>query len=231
MTIELVGVDADDTLWHSEIHFELTQQRVRELVAPWTAATDFDERLLAVERRNLRFFGYGVKGFALSTIETVIEVTDGRIPAAEIHRIIGYAKDQLDHPIELLDGVAEGLDALARRYRLVLITKGDLFHQESKVAASGLGELFEGVEVVAEKDQQTYQRILARYGVAPENFVMVGNSVRSDIVPALQIGGFGIHVPYQITWAHEVVDLPDDLAHGMVSLASFAEVGPAIDRL
>ena len=230
MTIELVGVDADDTLWHSEVHFELTQNRVRELVAPWVEGVDFDERLLAVERRNLRLFGYGIKGFALSTIETVIEVTEGRIPTAEIHRIIGYAKEQLDHPIELLDGVAGGLEALAH-YRLVLITKGDLFHQESKVAASGLGDLFEGVEVVAEKDVQTYKRLLDRYGVPADRFVMVGNSVRSDILPALELGGSGVHVPYQITWEHEVVDLPEAMAHRVVRLETFADVPAAVGGL
>jgi putative hydrolase of the HAD superfamily len=231
VAIELLGVDADDTLWHSEVHFEFTQQRVRELVAPWVEAADFDERLLATERRNLRLFGYGVKGFALSTIETVIELTEGRIPASDIHQIISVAKSQLDHPIELLAGVEATVAALAVRYRLVLITKGDLFHQEAKVAASGLGERFEGVEVVAEKDPATYRRLLHRYGADPANFAMIGNSLRSDILPALELGGFGVHIPYALTWAHEVVDLPSPLEERLVRLERFEELPEALARL
>ncbi|MEZ5263053.1 MAG: HAD family hydrolase [Acidimicrobiia bacterium] len=211
MTIELIGFDGDDTLWHSERYFVLTQERVAGLLAPWVDAERFDEALLATERANLARFGYGVKGFLLSTIETAITLTDERVPASVIHQIVQWGKELLDHPVELLDEVADTVDALARDHRLVLITKGDLFHQETKVATSGLAERFEGVEIVSEKDPATYERILARLGVPPERFVMVGNSLRSDILPAVQLGGRGVHVPYHVTWQLEEAELPEAL--------------------
>src|SRR5207302_1743766 len=149
---------------------------------------------------NLRLFGYGVKAFTLSTIETAIEVTHGSVTADEIQAILDFGKELLDHPVQLLDGVAAAIDGLAGK-RLVLITKGDLFHQEAKVAGSGLGDRFSSIEIVSEKDQATYRRVLHRLGVAPEQFVMVGNSLRSDVAPVVALGGRGVHVPYTHVWA------------------------------
>lgn len=203
--IEWIGLDADDTLWHSETIFAVTQERFTALVAPFVEdPTDLEARLLATEARNLELFGYGIKGFTLSMIETAIEVTDAAIPAGAIQVLLDLGKEMLRHPVELLDGVAEVIEELRRRhYRLVVITKGDLLHQESKVAASGLADRFDAIEVVSEKDPATYRRILDRHGIDPARFVMVGNSVRSDIVPVLAIGGRAVHIPYVVTWGHE----------------------------
>lgn len=206
MAIDMIGLDGDDTLWHSESYFAVTEDRFRQLLEPWLPGAVVAERLLEREQANLRVFGYGVKGFTLSMVETAIEASEGRIPTSSIQQIIDWGKELLDHPVELLDGVEDTVGALAASHRLLLVTKGDLFHQESKVAASGLAAWFTGVEIVAEKDTATYRRALARHGVDPADFVMVGNSVRSDVVPVLQIGGRAVHIPYGITWGHEVVD-------------------------
>jgi putative hydrolase of the HAD superfamily len=208
-----LGLDADDTLWHSENRFHQTHQRYHDLLAAHVDVS-FDElerRMLETERRNLRLFGYGAKGFTLSLIETAIEVTDGAIPTAAIATILDFGKDLLDHPVDLLDGVAEAIEAFRDRdLHLVLITKGDLWHQESKVAASGIADHLDAVEIVAEKDEATYRGILARHGIAPERFCMIGNSVRSDVLPVLALGGRAVHVPYEYLWAHEAVDDPGE---------------------
>jgi len=166
--------------------------------------TTIDATLLEIERRNLAIFGYGVKGFMLSMIETAIELSDAHISARDIHRIVMMGTALLEHPIELLDSVAEVVGELSSRHRLILVTKGDLMHQESKIAASGLADFFWQIEIVTEKDPPTYQRLLDRFDVKPSDFVMIGNSVASDVLPVLAIGGRAIHVPYHITWALEV---------------------------
>jgi putative hydrolase of the HAD superfamily len=209
MAIDVVGIDGDDTLWHSEGHYDLTQQRYCELLAPWVDPDSVSTALLETERRNLALFGYGVKGFTLSMIETALTITEHRIDGAHMEMIVSLGKELLAHPVELLDGVAETLDVLAESHRLVLITKGDLFHQESKVAASGVAERFESIEIVAEKDPATYARVLRRMGSSPDAFCMIGNSVRSDIAPVLELGGAGIHVPYHMTWALETAELEE----------------------
>jgi putative hydrolase of the HAD superfamily len=229
--VALIGFDGDDTLWHSERYFAGIQDRIRALLAPWTDAATFDEALLVTERANLGRFGYGVKGFVLSTIETAIELTGGRVPASAIGRIIDWGKELLDHPVELLVDVADVLPALAASHRLVLITKGDLFHQETKVAGSGLAELFEAVHIVSEKTPDTYRRVLDEAGVDPASFVMVGNSLRSDVLPAAEIGGRGVHVPYHITWGLEHAELPAALADRVVHLDRLAHLPPTLDRL
>jgi putative hydrolase of the HAD superfamily len=207
--IDLVGFDGDDTLWHNESIFTVTQGRFRELMAPYVAGREVDERLYAIEMRNLRLFGYGVKAFTLSMIETAIEVSDSRVTAKEIQKIMKAGRWMLEHPVELLDGVIDAIETVSAARPVVLITKGDLFDQESKLARSGLGDRFGAVEVVAEKDQATFQRILRREGVDAERFVMVGNSPRSDIAPVLELGGWAVHVPYHVTWAHESIDDSD----------------------
>jgi putative hydrolase of the HAD superfamily len=203
--IEVIGLDADDTLWHSEIYFERTQRRFDEIVGRYVSSdVDVHGALAAVERRNLGRYGYGIKGFALSMLEAAIEVTDGAIGTEEIQTLLAAGRAMLDHPVELLDGVDEVTTRLAEDgYRLVIVTKGDLHHQELKIAASGLADRVERIEIVAEKDPATYLRVVASMGVAPERFCMVGNSVKSDVLPVLEIGGVAVHVPYHITWEAE----------------------------
>lgn len=200
---EVIAFDGDDTLWHSEVHFQSVQNRLRALAAPWLAPGELDRRLLATERANLTRYGYGVKSFALSSLEVLLDASDGDLPGPAIAELLTMAKELLDHPVELLDGVVETLDGLAGRVRLVLITKGDLFHQWCKVEASDLGPRFERIEVVPEKDPATYRRIMTELGVRPERFLMVGNSVRSDILPVLELGAHAVQIPYEVTWAHE----------------------------
>lgn len=231
-----VAFDADDTLWHSETVFEETHGRLRTLLSPWVDAGTLDRSLLEIEARNLKTFGYGVKGFTLSMIETAIELTDSRVTAGDIRTILDLGKAMMDHPVDLIDGVVDTLDALAPeaaagRIRLIVITKGDLFHQESKVARSGLAERFERIEIVAEKDEATYRRILDRADIAPADFLMIGNSMRSDILPVLDLGGRAVHIPYHITWAHEAVSRPDIAPPGFHTLDSIREVPAFLARL
>ncbi len=211
--VQAVGFDGDDTLWHSETEFAVTQAMFCDLLAPFVPdpAINLEARLVATEGANLQVFGYGVKGFTLSMIETALDVSEGRVPASVIRTLLDRGKAMLSHPVELLDGVEEVVDTLKARYRLVLVTKGDLMHQESKIAGSGLAERFDHVEIVAEKNESTYARILARHGLDPGAFVMVGNSVRSDVLPVLAIGGRAVHIPYHLTWQHEHADHNGDV--------------------
>ncbi|MGH9186646.1 MAG: HAD family hydrolase [Acidimicrobiales bacterium] len=204
--IEMVAFDGDDTLWHNESIFSVTHERFQALMAPFVAPEVIDERMFATEMKNLRLFGYGVKSVTLSMIETAIELSEGRVAAAQIQEIIEAGRAMLEHPVDLLFGAADAVEKVSETHPVMLITKGDLLDQESKLARSGLGERFESIEIVSEKGPATYERILRRLGVSPDRFVMVGNSLRSDIVPTLDVGGFGIHVPYHLTWAAELVE-------------------------
>ncbi len=230
--IEVIALDGDDTLWHSEHLFVDTQDRFRDLVRPYVEVDDstLDDRLLEVERRNLPLFGYGVKAFTLSLVETAIEVTDGRIPGRDLQAVLELGKVLIDHPVELLDGAREAVDALTDAHRVMVITKGDLLHQETKVARSGLAELLWRVEIVSEKDEETYRRVLERHRIDPATFVMVGNSVRSDVLPVLALGGRAVHVPYSVTWALEQAE-PDPELHEFPVLGSLAELPACIDAL
>lgn len=228
---DVIGFDADDTLWHSENHFVVTEDRFRALVSPWLSDREAADRLLARERDNLCLFGYGVKGFTLSMIETAIAASDGTIPSAAIARIIEWGKELLAHPVELLPGVAEAIDALAADHRLVLVTKGDLFHQESKIAESGLAERFDRVEILSDKTPDHYRAVMGRVGVEPERFLMVGNSVRSDVLPVVEIGAAAVHIPYHYTWGHEVVDGGPEPAGPWHRLDSIGELPDLIGRL
>lgn len=222
--IQTIAFDADDTLWHNETNFALTQAEVYALLRPYAEEAALRARLFAIEMRNLRLFGYGAKGFTLSVIETAIEVSEGRVTAREIQTILDAGKALLARPVELLPGVRETLEALAPTYNLMLITKGDLFHQESRIAASGLGDLFSALEIVSEKDEATYARLFRRYHLDPATFLMVGNSVKSDILPVVALGARAVYIPYEITWEHEVAD-PASAAHdGWWELASIAEL-------
>lgn len=208
MTITTVGLDADDTLWHNETIFRMTQDRFRALMADYAEPEFLDARLAAVEQRNLALYGYGVKGFTLSLIETAMDITGGEPGGRIIADILAAGREMLSHPVDPLPGAPEALAELSRHYRLVLITKGDLLHQEQKLAASGLGELFVAVEIVSEKDAETYERVFARHGTGPQEAAMCGNSLRSDVIPALEAGAWAAHIPYPLTWAHEVAEPP-----------------------
>ncbi len=201
-----IGFDADDTLWHNENIFEHVHERYRELLARYHDAATVDRTLFATEMRNLARYGYGVKGFMLSAIETAIDLTDGRISADEIRTLIRLGHDMLDHPVELLDGVADTVAALAKSHRLLLITKGDLRDQERKLAKSGIAEHFTHVEILSEKDEAAYAAVLRQHGIEAEEFLMVGNSLKSDILPVLALGGAGAHVPYHLLWGGERVE-------------------------
>jgi len=205
--IGMVGFDADDTLWRCEDDYRAAQAAFERIVSRYVDLADGRvlEHLYATERANItNVFGYGVKGMALSMIETAIAMTNERISAADLHEVIRIAKHMLQQPVELLPGVRAAVEMIARDYPVVLITKGDLFHQEAKIRASGLADLFGRIEIVSEKDGPTYARLLVEFNLPPERFVMIGNSLRSDIAPVLVLGGWGIHVPYHLTWEHEM---------------------------
>jgi len=207
VTVEVLGLDGDDTLWRNEEYFADTQQAFRALLAPYVADdVDLDDRLNATERANLELFGYGVKGFTLSLIETSIEASGGRISAADVQQLLDLGKALLRRPVTLLEGVAETVPVLAEQYRLIVITKGDLWNQEQKLAGSGLAELMWRIEIVAEKDPATYKRILGQHDIDPSRFVMVGNSVRSDILPVLELGARAVHIPQEHIWVQELAD-------------------------
>jgi len=204
-----IGFDADDTLWHNEHFFRLTEARFAELLADWCEKDNLVERLLDAERRNLALYGYGIKGFILSMIETAVEVSDGRAPSSVLGAILEAGREMLSHPVDALPHVNETLEALSGDFRLVLITKGDFFDQERKIAESGLAERFDAIEIVHEKTTGTYETLFARHGDGAARAAMVGNSLKSDILPALQAGSHAVHVPYEITWELERAEEPD----------------------
>lgn len=206
--IEAIGLDADDTLWENETFFRVTEAEFVALLADYGDAEAITARLFEVERANLARYGFGIKGFMLSMVETAIELTDGRIDGRAIRRILDLGHEMLAHPLHLIEGVEAALDALAGR-RLILITKGDLIDQERKIAASGLADRFEAVEILADKTPEAYARVLGRLEVAPAAFLMAGNSMKSDVLPVLELGGFGAFLPHDLTWAAEHAETPD----------------------
>lgn len=201
--------DADDTLWHNERFFRLTEGRFLELLKDYAEPDHLADRLLDAERRNIERYGYGIKGFTLSMIETALQVTDNRVPGTVIAELVAAGQEMLAHPIELLPGAGETLDELAGAYQLLLITKGDLIDQERKLAQSGLGDLFDGVEIVSEKTVPVYRDIFSGRGVTPGAAMMVGNSLKSDVNPVIEAGGWGVHVPFADVWALEAAPAPE----------------------
>jgi putative hydrolase of the HAD superfamily len=224
-----IGFDADDTLWHNENLFAAMHARFATLLAHHHEAATVERELLATELRNLDLYGYGVKSFTLSAIETAIHLSDRKISAAEIQHLLDLGRDMLNHPVELLDGVADTLAAIAAAgaRRLLVITKGDLRDQQAKLARSGLAHHFQHVEVLADKNAATYADLLRRHAIAPENFLMVGNSLKSDILPVLALGGAGAHVPYHILWQHERTDEIPAASDRFFELKSLREL-PAV---
>jgi len=231
VSVRVVGFDGDDTLWHSETRFHVTQGEFRDLLKRHVSDADVDRRLAEMEMKNLGIYGYGVKSFTLSMLETAIELTEGRIPTSDLEVILGWGKGMLMEPTELLVGVEETLRLLGGRYDLLLITKGDLFDQEGKLARSGLGDLFLGVEILSEKNTDSYRGVFTRRAIKPEHFVMVGNSLRSDVVPVVSLGAQAVHIPYEVTWHHEHVpeeELPNE---GWQRISSIRELPAILDEL
>jgi putative hydrolase of the HAD superfamily len=229
MPIDLICLNADDTLWHNMRHFEVAEAALHRMLASFTEAEALRARIEAIETRNLPLYGYGAKGFTLSMIEAAIELCGDALPQGAIPEILAAGRELLAHPVELLPGIAATLDALADRAPLVLVTKGDLLHQESKLAASGLGDRFAGIEIVSDKKPETFARVFARHGVSAERAVMAGDSMRSDVLPALAAGAWAAFVPHALVWSHECAEAP---AHERFRiLASLTELPGWIDEI
>lgn len=231
--ISWVGFDGDDTLWKSEDYYRAAELAFEEIIGQYIDLTDARtlQHLLEVERRNLRIFGYGAKGMTLSMIESAVQLTGERISARDIHRVIEIGRATLQHPVELIEGIREAVETIAERYEIVLITKGDLFHQESKIDQSGLADVFRRIEVVSEKDSKTYSRVLGELDVPAAEFAMIGNSLRSDIEPVVALGGWGIYVPYHLTWAHEAEHAIAQGEPRMLQVESARDLPAALARL
>lgn len=212
MAIELICLDADDTLWHNMRHFVATEEALVSLLAPFAEARVARATLETCEARNLRLYGYGAKGFTLSMIETAVELAGDALSKSMIEGILAAGRALLAHPVQLFDGVEETLERLSDIAPLVLVTKGDLLHQESKLAASGLGDLFSGIEIVSDKKVDTFRSLFSRHAIEPQQAVMAGDSMRSDILPALEAGAWAAFIPQEGAWAHEAAKAPSDHA-------------------
>ncbi len=206
MNIKVIAFDADDTLWVNEPYFRESEQKFCALMAEYASERDLERELLKVEIANLGLYGYGIKGFILSMMEAALQISGGTINAQCVAQILALGREMLNRPIELLDGVEEVLAVLKPKYRLVVATKGDLLDQERKLRKSGLTDYFHHVEVMSEKDEPNYLKLLKHLDIQPEEFLMIGNSLKSDVLPVLNIGGHAIHVPFHITWAHEQIE-------------------------
>ena len=228
----LLAFDADDTLWPNQPHFDHVEAQLFALLAQHGEPAALGQQLYAVQQRNMRLYGYGAKSLTLAMIETAIELTAGAVTGPEIQQLLDLGKRLLDFPIEPLPGVVDVLTALkARGQPLMVLTKGDLFDQESKLARSSLGEFFTHVEIVSEKDEATYRRVLARHGVAPADFIMVGNSLKSDILPVARLGGRAVHVPYHAEWVHEQVPAAALAGVAFHTVATLPDVLPYLDQV
>ena len=222
--IQVIGFDADDTLWVNETYFLETEQKLRLLLAPYVDGETVSAELFRTESRNMPLYGYGVKAYILSVIETAIRITNGKVPAGILEQIILLGKEQLSKPVELLDGVEDTLNALVGRYHLIVVTKGDLLDQERKLQRSGIAHYFDHTEIMTDKAPEDYQRLISSLDVAPQSFLMVGNSLKSDVLPVLSLGGQAIHVPAEAMWKHEEIH-PSGKEYLMIrSLAELPEV-------
>lgn len=228
---DVIAFDADDTLWHNEPIYRGAQRQVIDVLAHFHDRGWIERRMNETEIRNLEHYGYGIKGFTLSMIETAIELTEGRISGAEIGRIIELTREMFKAPVELLDGVEETIATLAASHDLMLITKGDLFEQQAKIARSGLTRHFDKIEIVPVKVAETYQSIVARHEISPQRFLMVGNSIRSDVLPVIEMGGRAVHIPYETTWEHEIVPEEELAGREFIRLSHIRELPILIAEL
>ncbi|WP_454802230.1 HAD family hydrolase [Mucilaginibacter phyllosphaerae] len=206
MDIKVIAFDADDTLWVNEPYFRQTEEQFCNLLASYASQHELERELLKIEIANLGLYGYGIKGFILSMIEAAMKITQNTLSIEAVAQIMDLGKQMLNQPIELLDGVEEVLEALKSKYRLVVATKGDLLDQERKLKKSGLSPYFHHIEIMSEKDNANYLKLIKHLDIQPQELLMVGNSLKSDVMPVLSIGGHAIHVPYHITWAHEHIE-------------------------
>ncbi|MFA8343113.1 MAG: HAD family hydrolase, partial [Rhodothermaceae bacterium] len=204
--IKIIGFDADDTLWVNEPVYHRAEDKLKKILSNYINDCDIESEQYKTEVKNIKLFGYGVKGFTLSMIETATRLTEGRITSTEIMKIIDLGKEMLQTPIELIDDVESVLQELSGNYKLIVATKGDLLDQRKKLMASGLEKYFDHIEVMSEKDPKSYERLLTNLNIAPEQFIMIGNSMRSDVLSVLEMGSNAIHVPYKTTWKREQVD-------------------------
>ena len=213
--IKTIAFDADDTLWVNEPLFRINEEKFDSLLKDYISDDQITSKLYDTEIKNLKHFGYGIKGFMLSMIETAIELTNGDIKGCDLKKIIDWGKDQIEYPVNVLDDVAEVLNVLKNKYKLMIITKGDLFDQESKIARSGLADYFDIIEIVSEKDKETYSSLLKKHNIKSDELLMVGNSLKSDILPLINLGAKAIHIPFHTTWVHENIDskTADNLDH------------------
>lgn len=211
-TVTTLAFDADDTLWHNERHFRMSEERFADLLKDYADPDHLAERLLAAEKKNVGHYGFGVKGFVLSMIETAIEVTEERVPARVIKELIASGQELLSYPIELMPGAGEVVEQMAGQYKLIVITKGDLLDQERKLAQSGLGEMFDGVEIVSDKTAAMYEQLFVKWSNGSSGAMMIGNSMKSDVIPAIEAGAWGVYVPSEITWALEHAEAPKESA-------------------
>lgn len=223
-TINVIAFDADDTLWVNEPIYNKTEERCKEILRPYLSPNELSDKLYETEMKNLKLFGYGAKSFVLSLIETAIELSNEQVTGEEIQKIIDLGKDMLAHPVELLEGVEETVLNLKEDYTLMILTKGDLLDQESKIARSGLDPHFEYFEIVSDKNPDTYSHILSHYGFKLSEFLMVGNSLKSDILPVRDIGGHAIHIPFHTTWDHEKVELDESQKNGYHELEDISQI-------
>jgi putative hydrolase of the HAD superfamily len=228
---QVLGLDADDTLWHTEHLYRQSEERFVQMLCRYADPDWINTRLYQAETRNLQHFGYGIKSFTLSMIETAIELTDGRISGQDIQRLIDQAKEMLDAEVELIEHASQAVATLAQSHTLMLITKGDLMDQESKIARSGLEPYFQSIEVVSDKNGESYQRLLRRHSIDPHLFMMVGNSLRSDILPVLELGSTAVYIPYPTTWLHEAADLPAADTPGFYQLEHLGQLPELIRQL
>lgn len=208
MDLKVIAFDADDTLWVNEPYFRETEDRFCALFEDYLPHHTVNQELFRTEMQNLERYGYGVKGFMLSMVETAVRITGDRLNQTMINRILDYGKELLDKPIELLDGVEDVLRALQGKYRLVVATKGDLLDQERKLRKSALESYFHHIEIMSDKKEKDYEKLIRHLDIRPDQFLMIGNSLKSDILPVLALGGHAIHIPYHTTWVHETVEEP-----------------------
>jgi len=210
MELKIIAFDADDTLWNNELYFQETEKKFCELLEDFLPQHAVSRELLQTEIKNISLYGYGIKAFMLSMVETAIRITDKNIKAETIEKIISFGQELLEKPVRLIDGVEDVLKSLKAKYRLVLATKGDLLDQERKLKKSGLVNFFHHIEIMSEKREADYQKLIRHLDIKPNELMMIGNSLKSDILPVLNIGGLGIHIPYHVMWTHEKVETAID---------------------
>ena len=222
--IKTIAFDADDTLWVNEPLFRINEEKFDSLLKDYISDDKITSKLYDTEIKNLKHFGYGIKGFIISMIETAIELTNGEIKGCDLKKIIDWGKIQIDHPVNVLDDVDTVLDILKGKYQLMIITKGDLFDQESKIARSGLADYFDIIEIVSEKDNNTYSSLLKKHNINSSELLMVGNSLKSDILPLVNLGAKAVHIPFHTTWIHEEINSKDLNSSEYITLDKIIDV-------